>query len=45
MDSNSLPVVPDLAVFPRLVRLAILTVIVAAVGFLALAVVAGVLSL
>jgi len=44
MDSNSLPMAPDLDVFPRFVRLLILGVILFAVSAFFLVVLAGILS-
>ncbi|MFC7136428.1 hypothetical protein [Halobaculum litoreum] len=44
MDSNSLPMAPDLGAFPRIVGAVVLAIFVGAVAFLALAVAAGVLA-
>lgn len=44
MDSNSRPVVPDLSVFPSFLRRLILVVLLGSVGFLALMVLIGILT-
>ena len=44
MDSNGLPMVPDLNAFPRIVRLLVLGTLLLFVGVVALAVLIGVLG-